>query len=36
MSNQTLKDAAIDFLTLAASGNVSDAYARHASSVLAS
>ena len=29
MSNQTLKDAAIEFLTLAASGKVSDAYARH-------
>ena len=29
MSNQTLKDAAIDFLTLAASGKVADAYARH-------
>ena len=29
MSGQTLKEAAIEFLTLAASGKVSDAYARH-------
>ena len=29
MSNQTLKEAAIEFLTLAASGKVSEAYARH-------
>ena len=29
MSSQTLKDAAIDFLTLAASGKVSEAYAQH-------
>jgi len=29
VSNQTLKEAAIEFLTLAASGKVSEAYARH-------
>ena len=29
MSGQTLKEAAIEFLTLAASGKVSDAYVRH-------
>ena len=29
MSSQTLKEAAIEFLTLAASGKVSEAYARH-------
>ena len=29
MTSQSLKDAAVDFLMLAASGKVSDAYARH-------
>ena len=29
MSNLSLKDTAIEFLTLAASGNVSEAYERH-------
>ena len=29
MTDQSLKDAAVEFLTLAASGKVSDAYARH-------
>ena len=29
MTDPSLKDAAIEFLTLAASGKVSDAYARH-------